>query len=79
MLLFQRRRNTNQVGFQGTSGTVNLNGILYAKWANFNLAGNGNFTAQLIGGTMNVGGNGNYTLASVNNVLGTANQVYLVE
>ena len=78
MLFFQRRLNTQTVNIQGNGSSTKLNGTLYAKWANFKLAGTGNYNAQFIAGTMSVTGQSTVSVGSGSG-FGKANQVFLVE
>ena len=76
MLFYQRRWNTSTVDIRSSPL---LNGIVYAQWANFSLAGNGTYNFAIVVGTMSVNG-----LAVVNvppNAGFTVQQhkVYLVE
>lgn len=80
MLFFQRRRNTSTASIQGKAGLeVNLNGTIYAKWANFQLAGEGRYDAQFVVGSMSIAGQAVVTINSTGKSLGNANQVFLVE
>ena len=79
MLLYQRRWNTNGVSIQGNGSQNLLGGTLYAKWANFKLAGQGQYNAQYIAGSISVSGQANVTINYANQVLGKANHVFLVE
>lgn len=80
MLFFQRRRNTSTSSIQGKAGLeVNLNGTIYAKWANFQLAGEGRYDAQFVVGSMSIAGQAVVTINSTGKSFGNANQVFLVE
>jgi hypothetical protein len=80
MLFFQRRRNENRLSIQGKSGDdVTLGGRLYAKWADFKLAGHGRYDAQFVVGSMSVSGGADVVLRSSGGNWGVARQVFLVE
>jgi Flp pilus assembly protein TadG len=79
MLFYQRRWNTKDVTIQGNGTSNNLNGTLYAKWANFKVSGSGTYSAQFIAGSIAVSGGGNLTINYSGKYLGKANQVFLVE
>src|SRR5262249_46246793 len=79
MLFYQRRWNTQSVNVQGNSNNINLSGTLYAKWANFQLAGQGRYNAQFIVGSMSISGNAIVTINATGKNYGKANQVFLVE
>jgi Flp pilus assembly protein TadG len=79
ILFFQRRLNTQPASIQGNSTNTVLGGTIYAKWANFKLAGSGKYDAQFIVGSMAISGQANITLNYAGKNLGKANQVFLVE
>ena len=79
MLFYQRRRNDEAVNFQGDAEEGNLSGTLYAKWANFKVAGQGTFDAQFVIGSMDVTGQGDVVVGYAGDKLGKAPQVFLVE
>ena len=79
ILFFQRRLNTKSADIQGNSTNTVLAGTIYAKWANFKLAGSGKYDAQFIVGSMAISGQANITLNYAGKNLGKANQVFLVE
>lgn len=80
MLFFQRRRNMKTSSIQGKAGQeVNLAGTIYARWARFNLAGEGKYDAQFVVGSMSIAGQAVVTINSTGKTFGRANQVYLVE
>ncbi|HET6572409.1 MAG TPA: pilus assembly protein TadG-related protein [Fimbriiglobus sp.] len=80
MLFFQRRRNTETAAIQGKAGVeVDLNGTIYAKWANFQLAGEGRYDAQFVVGSMSIAGQAVVSINSTGKSFGHANQVFLVE
>ena len=58
---------------------MSFNGILYAKWAQFTLAGNGTYQAQFLVGSMVVNGGATVTINAAGKNLGKANLVFLVE
>ena len=66
MLIYQRRFNTQAMhitdGLPITSG--GLQGILYAKWANLQLAGSGTYNFATVVGTMSVSGNATFTASN---------------
>ena len=81
MLIYQRRWNTAGADIQGGTSTNNnvLAGTIYAKWANFKLAGSGKYDAQFIVGSMALAGTANIILNYEGKNLGKANNVFLVE
>ena len=79
MLFYQRRRNTSQISLAGDGTSGALTGTLYAKWAKFDISGQGNYDAQLIAGSIDVTGQGQVTVLAGGKSRGKANQVYLVE
>jgi hypothetical protein len=79
ILFYQRRLNTKGADIQGNSDNTKLEGTIYAKWANFKLAGSGKYDAQFIVGSMAISGQANITLNYAGKNLGKANQVFLVE
>jgi hypothetical protein len=79
MLFYQRRWNTQGADIQGSGTNTKLNGTLYAKWANFKLAGSGKYDAQFIVGSMALSGQANVTINYAGKNLGKANQIFLVE
>src|SRR5262249_3931574 len=75
ILFFQRRRNSNSASIQGNAGGgVSLNGTMYAKWANFKLAGGGKYNAQFVVGSMAVSGQADVTIQKSGKSFGLANQ-----
>ena len=80
LLFFQRRRNENALSIQGKAGDqVTLGGTVYAKWANFKLAGSGKYDAQFLVGSIAISGQAAVTINSTGKNRGKANQVFLVE
>ena len=80
VLFFQRRRNKSDFTIQGNAGTnVNLDGAVYAKWANLKLAGGGRYNAQFLVGSMAISGQANVTVLGTGSGVGLANEVFLVE
>jgi Flp pilus assembly protein TadG len=79
MLLYQRRGNNQAASVNGSSGTLNFNGTIYAQWAKFTVAGNGSYNAQFIVGSLKVTGGGSMTVNYSGQNLGKANEVFLVE
>jgi hypothetical protein len=79
ILFYQRRWNnsTDSVGGNGT--TVNLGGTIYNKWGNFTLAGQGQYNAEFIVGSLSVSGGAAVTINAAGKNLGLLNQVFLVE
>jgi hypothetical protein len=78
ILLYQRRWNTQQATIAGGS-TLAMTGMIYAKWANFHLAGGGMYNAQFVVGSMIVDGGATLTINAAGKNFGRANQVFLVE
>jgi hypothetical protein len=56
-----------------------MTGMIYAKWANFHLAGGGMYNAQFVVGSMIVDGGATLTINAAGKNFGRANQVFLVE
>jgi Flp pilus assembly protein TadG len=79
MLFFQRRRNTETISISGNAADGTLEGTLYAKWARFQVTGQGTYDAQFVAGSLSVTGQGDITILSAGGGLGRANEVYLVE
>jgi hypothetical protein len=79
MLFYQRRRIRNSLSMQGNSQAGVLLGTLYAKWAEFRIAGQGTYDAQFLAGSMAVTGQGDVTINHAGKNLGKANRVFLVE
>jgi Flp pilus assembly protein TadG len=79
IVLYQRRKNTQTASIGGNASSTNITGTLYAKWANFQLAGTGNFNAQFIVGSMSITGQATVTINAAGKNLGKANLVFLVE
>jgi hypothetical protein len=79
MLFYQRRWNDRDFGVGGNSNTVNLSGTLYDKWGSFTLAGQGQYNAEFVVGSMTISGNANVTINASGKNQGRVNQVYLVE
>jgi hypothetical protein len=79
LLFYQRRWNTTSASVGGNSNTVNLTGTIYAKWAQFDVAGQGRYNAQYIVGSLKISGNAVVTINGTGKNRGLANQVYLVE
>jgi Flp pilus assembly protein TadG len=79
MLFYQRRWNTDDFSVGGNSATVSLTGTLYDKWGNFTLAGQGQYNAEFIVGSMTVSGNATVTINATGKNQGRVNQVFLVE
>jgi hypothetical protein len=79
MLFYQRRWNTQAISVQGNTSQVRLTGTLYAKWANFQLSGQGSYNAQFVAGSISVSGSASVVITYAGTGGGKANQVYLVE
>jgi hypothetical protein len=79
ILFYQRRWNTSATTVAGSSDNLNLQGTLYAKWANFALSGQGSYQAQFLVGSMSLGGNATVTINATGKNVGKANLVFLVE
>jgi hypothetical protein len=75
VLFFQRRRNPNDFSINTGAG---LKGTIYAKWANFKLAGSGTFDGPFVIGTMSVAGQATVTVTGGQS-FGMLDKVYLVE
>ncbi len=76
MLFYQRRWNNNTI-------TINsspiLNGVIYAQWANFSLAGNGTYNFAIVVGSMSVNGEAVINVPPGFSHTGQKQIVYLVE
>ena len=79
MLFYQRRKNPMAAEIQGNASDGQLEGTIYAKWANFKISGQGTYDAQFVVGSMSVTGNGNVTINYDGDQLGRAPAVFLVE
>ncbi len=79
ILFYQRRRNARTFTIVGNSADAVLTGTIYAKWALFQLSGNGSYDAQFIIGSMAASGNGTITILAAGGGRGRANRIYLVE
>ncbi len=79
MLFFQRRRNPEKTTIVGNSADGYLSGTIYAKWAPFEISGQGAYNAQFLVGSIDVTGQGDVTVLAAGGNKGKANQVFLVE
>lgn len=79
LLFYQRRRNDSTFQIGGNAADAALSGTIYAKWAQFTLAGTGSYDAQFIVGSMQVTGGAEVTILAAGEKRGRANQVFLVE
>lgn len=79
MLFFQRRRSTQTIAINGGGTAAALSGTMYAKWANFTLAGQGAYDAQFVAGSISITGLADVTVLSAGKARGKANQLFLVE
>ena len=79
ILFYQRRRNVAVPILTGNGTDVKLTGTIYAKWANFDLSGQGTYNAQFVVGSLQLSGNGLVTIHATGKNFGTANLVFLVE
>ena len=79
MLFYQRRWNTQKADINGGSDTTQLNGTIYAKWAQFKLDGAGVYNSQFLVGSLALSGQANITINYAGKNLGKAPQVFLVE
>ena len=85
MVYYQRRGDNSGLIVNGNSSNINFSGAagqvstLYAKWANFTLAGTGRFNAQFIVGTMTIDGGAAVTIDATGKTNGQGNLVFLVE
>jgi Flp pilus assembly protein TadG len=76
MLFYQRRWNPNTVDIRSSPS---LNGIIYAQWANFSLAGQGTYNFAIVVGTMSVNGQAIVNLPPFGGFTVQQHKVYLVE
>lgn len=81
MLFFQRRRNANplQIAANAGTGTVNLEGTVYAKWALLDISGGGDWTARFVVGSLKVSGGGVITLQGPGQGWSLVKKIFLVE
>lgn len=80
VLFFQRRRNANTASIAGNAGVdVTLDGTIYAKWAQFSLAGGGIYNSVFVVGRMDVSGGATVVINNPGTNYGRANRVFLVE
>jgi Flp pilus assembly protein TadG len=81
ILFYQRPRNTSAASIQGGGSTnnVNLAGTIYARWAQFKMAGGGLYNAQFVVGSFNLSGQATLTINGNGKNRGLANEVFLVE
>ncbi len=80
MLFFQRRRNTSTASIAGTPGIdVTLDGTIYAKWAQFSLAGGGVYNSVFVVGRIAVSGGATVVINNPGTNFGLANRVFLAE
>lgn len=79
MLLYQRRRNTEAIRLEGDADQGDLDGTMYAKWANLTIAGQGTFDGPFVVGDADIAGQGDVTIAANNNNLPPLPRVFLVE
>ncbi len=79
MLFYQRRWNTQGADINGGSDVTQLNGTIYAKWAQFKLDGAGVYNSQFLVGSLALSGQANITINYAGKNLGKAPQVFLVE
>jgi hypothetical protein len=80
MLFYQRRWNTSSPNLTGNGTSVDLRGTIYAKWARFDLTGQGTYHAQFVVGSMRLTGNGSVTIdSSTGTNFLKAKLVFLVE
>ncbi|HEY2250027.1 MAG TPA: hypothetical protein VGH74_03160 [Planctomycetaceae bacterium] len=76
--IYQRRLNTKPIQMSST-GSYNVKGTVYAKWAALNLSSNGTFNSQFFVQSLNFSGSSGLTLDATGQHLGQADYVYLVE
>ena len=79
ILFYQRRWNTLNSGVGGNSNNINLTGTIYNKWGNFTLAGQGQYNAQFVVGSLSISGGAAVTINATGMNQGRVNQVFLVE
>jgi Flp pilus assembly protein TadG len=76
MLFYQRRWNNQTVMI---NSSPSLNGIIYAQWSNFSLAGNGTYSFAIVVGSMSVNGEAVVNLPPNDGFTVKQHKVYLVE
>jgi hypothetical protein len=79
MLFYQRRGNAETTKITGNSAFGQLDGTIYAKWALFQISGQGAYDAQFVVGAIAVTGRGDVTILRAGAGRGRADQVFLVE
>ena len=79
MLIYQRRVNTKKVNISGNADFNGLEGMVYAKWTEVYVSGNGEFSASFIAGRFHVSGNGGFSIGPFGDGLLQIAKVYLVE
>lgn len=79
MLFYQRRWNTSTASIAGASSNISISGTLYAKWAQFQISGQGSYQGQFLVGSMSVSGGATVTITYAGNRIGKAYQIFLVE
>ncbi len=83
MVKFNRRRevsvNTVKINISGNADFNGLGGMVYAKWAEVYVSGNGDFGASFIAGTFHVSGNGGISVGPFGGGSPMIPTVYLVE
>jgi len=79
MLFYQRRANQEIISLEGNASEGSLEGTLYAKWAEFKIAGQGVYNAQFIAGSFDFSGQGEVIIDYTGSNLAKAPRVFLVE
>jgi Flp pilus assembly protein TadG len=79
ILFYQRRWNAQDASVGGNSNSVNLSGTIYDKWGYFTLAGQGQYNAEFVVGTLSISGGAAVTINATGKNQGRVNQVFLVE
>jgi hypothetical protein len=79
ILFYQRRQDTASPNITGNGTSTSLTGTIYAKWAQFQIGGQGQYNAQFVVGSMILSGQAAVTINATGKNFGRANLVFLVE
>ena len=79
MGFYQRRLNTQTFEQSGNTSIAPFKGTIYAKWAQVELSGSSNYSAQFVVGSIKISGGTSITVDATGQNLAKVNQVFLVE
>ncbi len=79
MFYYQRRANNIKINVSGNANFTSLSGMIYAKWADLYISGNGDFQSTFVVGSFEISGNGNANFGPPDGSLPEVDQIYLVE